>query len=266
VNAGETYDAASDHYDDPALSFWDRTGERTVERLSLRPGARVLDVCCGAGASALAAARRVGPEGRVLGIDLAGRLLDRARAKAAAAGLAHAEFRRGDLMALDGAGGPFDAVVCVFGIFFVEDMAEGLRRLHAQVAAGGTLAVTTWGPGVFEPANTYFWNAVRREDASLYKAYNPWDRISQPGPLLDLFAEAGITGAAVEPEAVNHPLHAPEEFWSIVLGTGYRATIERLSPASRDRVRTACIGGLREREVRSIAVNVIHATVRKAEA
>ena len=40
-----TYDAASDHYDDPANTFWARFGRRTVERLDLRPGERVLDVC-----------------------------------------------------------------------------------------------------------------------------------------------------------------------------------------------------------------------------
>ena len=43
----KTYNAAADHYDHPALSFWDRFGRRTVERLPLAPGMEVLDVCCG---------------------------------------------------------------------------------------------------------------------------------------------------------------------------------------------------------------------------
>lgn len=266
MGAGETYDAASDHYDDPALSFWDRTGARTVERIGLAPGARVLDVCCGAGASALAAARRVGPQGRVLGVDLAGRLLERARAKAAREGLAQAEFRRGDLLALDrveGDGRSFDAVVCVFGVFFVEDMAAELRSLYRQVDRGGTLAVTTWGADTFEPGDTYFWDAVKREDASLYKAFNPWDRISTPEGLAALFREAGIDGVRIEPEAVDHPLRSPEDFWSVVLGTGYRGTVERLQPAARERIRVACIEGLRRDAVRSIATNVIYATATK---
>ncbi len=266
MNPGETYDAASDHYDDPALSFWDRTGARTIERLGLAPGSSVLDVCCGAGASALAAARRVGPAGKIVGVDLAERLLARARAKAEREGLRQAEFRRGDLLALDDAGGPFDAVVCVFGIFFVSDMPAALRSLHARVRAGGTLAVTTWGPGVFEPANSIFWEAVRREDATLFKAYNPWDRISEPGPLLALFAEAGIPGATAESEAVDHPLGAPEDFWTIVLGSGYRGTVERLEPTARERVRAACAEALRRDAVRHIAASVIYATAKQARA
>ena len=59
VQLERTYNAAADHYDHPALSFWDRFGRRTVERLPLVPGMSVLDVCCGMGGSALPAAERV---------------------------------------------------------------------------------------------------------------------------------------------------------------------------------------------------------------
>jgi len=100
VKAAATYNAAADAYDDPANAFWDRFGRRTVERLRLAPGARVLDACCGSGASAIPAAERAGPDGRVLGIDLAQNLLALARAKAAARGLRNIEFRTGDMLDL----------------------------------------------------------------------------------------------------------------------------------------------------------------------
>src|SRR5690349_23534118 len=119
ARAQAAYHAAADHYDQPALAFWNRFGRATVSRLGLRRGARVLDVCCGSGASALPAAEAVGPAGSVLGIDLAEDLLALARAKAAARGLGNAEFRVGDMLALGLAPAQFDAVVCVFGIFFV---------------------------------------------------------------------------------------------------------------------------------------------------
>ena len=95
--AAATYNAAADYFDAPALRFWDRLGRRTVERLSLRRGATVLDACCGSGASAIPAAEAVGLNGRVLGVDLAENLLILARAKAECRGLAQTEFRAADI-------------------------------------------------------------------------------------------------------------------------------------------------------------------------
>ena len=63
-----TYGAAADTFD--SLPFWHHFGCRTVQRLNLQPGARVLDLCCGTGASALPAAEAVGPSGSVLGVDV----------------------------------------------------------------------------------------------------------------------------------------------------------------------------------------------------
>src|ERR1700756_1620726 len=80
--AAFTYNAAADFYDASPLSFWDYFGRRTIELASLPIGSRVLDVCCGSGASALAAAKVVGPMGNVIGVDLAEELLELARTKA----------------------------------------------------------------------------------------------------------------------------------------------------------------------------------------
>jgi ubiquinone/menaquinone biosynthesis C-methylase UbiE len=95
IMAANVYNAAADHFDDAALGFWDRYGRKTVERLSLPAGASVLDVACGTGASALLAAEIVGPDGRVLGVDLAENLLELARAKAAQRNLDNIEFQLG---------------------------------------------------------------------------------------------------------------------------------------------------------------------------
>src|SRR5215475_2276681 len=93
LKAEKAYNAAADLFDAEPLGFWARYGRRTVERLGLGRGARVLDVCCGTGASALPAAEAVGPEGVVVAVDLAEELLKLGRAKAAAAGLPWLQFR-----------------------------------------------------------------------------------------------------------------------------------------------------------------------------
>ena len=165
--AAFTYNAAADSYDSSPLSFWNYFGGQTVERLSLPPGSSVLDVCCGAGASALPAARLVGPRGKVVGVDLAKELLELARAKAAQQHFGNIQFELGDMLSLRFPSGSFDAVVCVFGIFFVPDMAKAVRELWRLVRRGGRLAVTTWGPNLFEPGNTAFWRSIKNVRAEL---------------------------------------------------------------------------------------------------
>jgi ubiquinone/menaquinone biosynthesis C-methylase UbiE len=67
----------------------------------LPSGAHVLDACCGSGASAIPAAKAVGPGGTVVGVDLADGLLARARAKTRAAGLSNVTFQVGDMLELN---------------------------------------------------------------------------------------------------------------------------------------------------------------------
>ena len=258
--AAATYNAASDYYDDPANTFWERFGRRTVERLGLSRGARVLDCCCGSGASAIPAAEAVGPGGEVLGVDLAVGLLELARRKAARRGLKNIDFRAGDMLGLGLPEAGFDAVVCVFGIFFVPDMRAAVRELWRLVRPGGKLAVTTWGQRVFEPADTAFWESVRAVRPDLYKGFNPWDRISEPASVRALFAAAGVEGCEAVAEAGTHPINSPEEWWALVLGSGYRGTVESLNAEERERVRLENLDFIRRARVRSVEANVVYAS------
>ena len=260
VRASRTYGAAADHYQRPALGFWDRSGAATVSRLRLAPGAAVLDLCCGAGASALPAARAVGPSGRVLGIDIAAPMLELARARAAEEGLANIEFRPGDATRTGLPDGGFDAVVCVFGVFFAPDMAAFVREMWRLTGPRGVLAVTTWGPGLWEPASSVFWRCVGEVEPALYKAFNPWDEITTPTLLAGLFSRAGVPDPAVEAAAGEHRLEHPDRFWDIVLGSGYRATVDALSPEQRDRVRESVLAELRSREITSLRTDVVFGT------
>lgn len=265
AKAAAAYNAAADTYDDPANSFWARFGERTIDRLGLRPGEQVLDVCSGSGASAIPAAEKVGPAGSVIGIDLSEGLLALARAKAASRGLKNVQFKTGDMLELPFADGRFDAVVCVFGVFFVPDMSAAVRSLWRVVRPGGRLAITTWGPRFFEPANSAFWDAVRAVKPELYKGFNPWDRIVEPSAVLALLRESGVERGEVVPEPGKHPIPSPEAWWSAILGSGYRGTLEQLDPAQREHVRKANFDYIRKSGVQSVEANVVYAVAKKSE-
>jgi ubiquinone/menaquinone biosynthesis C-methylase UbiE len=264
LKAATTYNAAADHFDDEPLGFWARIGRRTIEGLQLPAGASVLDVGCGTGASALPAAETVGPQGQVIGVDLAERLLQIARRKAESRGLANIRFETGDMERLGYPDGHFDAVVSVFSIFFVSDMARQVRELWRVVRPGGRLAVTTWGPRVLEPGTSIWWNAVKEVRPDLVNTVSPWDRLVEPQAVRDLLREAGIIEAEIAAEDGRQALRSPEEWWTIVLGSGFRWTVEQLGRDAAERVRSITLAQIRRRNVKEVETNVIFATACKS--
>ena len=261
--AATTYNAASDFYDHPANTFWARYGRRTVERLKLASGERVLDVCCGSGASAIPAAEIVGQDGSVVGVDLAENLLELARGKSKQRGLTNIHFQSGDLTRLPFEDESFDTVVCVFGIFFVPDMESALRELKRVVRKGGRVAITTWGPRFFEPASTVFWNSIRDVRPDLYKSFNPWDRISEVDAVQQLLAGAGLNEIEAVAESDSQTVNDAEDWWAMIMGSGYRGTVEQLSPEDRERVRNANLDFIERTSLRELEANVIYASGRR---
>ena len=112
---------------------------RMLTEAGLTNGMRVLDIGSGAGDVAMAAAELVGPEGRVVGVDINAEILETARARVAQAGYDNVEFVAGDLRTLD-LGGDFDALIGRFVLMYLPDPTETLRNLTARVRPGGIVA------------------------------------------------------------------------------------------------------------------------------
>jgi len=115
------------------------------------------------------------------------------------------------------------------------------------------------GRGLFEPADGLFWEAVRREDPELYRSIKPWSKLFEPDPLRALLLECGVSDPEVVAEPGWHPLRTPEDWWTIILGSGYRSTVDALSPPNREQVRTASIDGVRRADIRQIRTDVVNA-------
>lgn len=263
VTVAATHNAAADHFDAGPLAFRDRYGRRTVERLHLAPGARVLDVGCGSGASAIPAAQSVGAGGRVIGVDLAEKLLALAQAKAAALKLNNVVFRQADMEALGAPSDAFDAVISVFSIFFAPDMVTQARELWRMVRPGGKLAITIWGPRMFEPGSAAWWAAVKSFRPDLVPASKPWERITTPYALEKLLADSGIGDADVVAESGQQPLQSVDDWWTVVLGSGYRGTVEQMDKELAAQVREANLKALHYIGVKAIETNVIYAVAMK---
>ncbi|MEZ5995162.1 MAG: methyltransferase domain-containing protein [Hyphomonadaceae bacterium] len=115
----------------------------TFELLALQPGESVLDIGCGAGATSLAAARQVGPGGRVVGVDLSRQLLARARERAEASA-ANVEFLEAEVGLTPIAGAPFDGAFSRFGVMFFNEPAAAFAQIREAMAPDGRLVFICW--------------------------------------------------------------------------------------------------------------------------
>jgi demethylmenaquinone methyltransferase/2-methoxy-6-polyprenyl-1,4-benzoquinol methylase len=132
----------------------DRRWRRETAAAVVRPGDRVLDVCCGTGDLALAAAE-VG--GKVTGLDFSEAMLERARAKEPAIG-----WVSGDALALPFADDSFEAVTIGFGLRNLADAEHGLAEMRRVLSPGGRVAILeiTRPRGVLAPFYRFWFDGV----------------------------------------------------------------------------------------------------------
>lgn len=119
--------------------------ETLCEAADVRARERVLDVACGSGNGAIAAARRFGD---VTGIDYVPALIDKAKVRAEAEGLS-VDVRTADAQALPFADASFDVVLSTFGVMFAPDHHTAGAELVRVCRPGGRVALASWTPGGF---------------------------------------------------------------------------------------------------------------------
>jgi SAM-dependent methyltransferase len=143
-NTGDAVDhwvANQDRYDRMNAPF----AAMILDAARLGSGADVLDVGCGCGGTTLAAARLVAP-GQAVGLDLSGPMLARATARAEAAGLGNAEFRRGDAQVQPLEPGRFGTVLSRFGVMFFADPVAAFANIRSAAQPAGRLVFVCWQP------------------------------------------------------------------------------------------------------------------------
>jgi demethylmenaquinone methyltransferase/2-methoxy-6-polyprenyl-1,4-benzoquinol methylase len=132
-----------------------RWRQRAAERTELKPGDAALDVCCGTGDMTLELARRVEPDGYVIGCDFSEPMLDLARKKAGG-DFPSARFEWADALQLPYDAGRFDAVTVGFGIRNFADHDRGLREMARVLRPGGRLVILEITQPQRPPLSTFY--------------------------------------------------------------------------------------------------------------
>ena len=116
-----------------------------LEFAHLKPGEQVLDVACGTGLVTFEAARAVGPEGRVLGIDVSRRMVELALRRAQRLETTNCSFAAMGAEQLILPDASFDVVLCTLGLMYVPDPERALREMRRVLRPGGRAVIAVWG-------------------------------------------------------------------------------------------------------------------------
>ncbi len=180
-----------------------------VERAFPGEAKHVLDIGCGAGATTLAMARRVGPRGRVLGVDISAPLIDAARARAA--GIAGVELVNADAQTYDFEPA-FDALMSRFGVMFFDDPVAAFRNIRRAAKPRAALTFVAWR----SPDENPFMTTGNRAAAPLLSSLRKQDP-SLPGQFAfadgekvrGILGESGFTSIEIQP--IDVPITMSED-------------------------------------------------------
>ncbi len=184
-----------------------------VDRAFPGVGGRVLDIGCGAGATTLAMARRLGPTGVCLGVDVSAPLVAAARARAAAQDLNNARFVEADAQTHDPGAERFDAIVSRFGVMFFADFDAAFANLRRSARPGAGLVFVCWRG----PADNPLAHLPMQAAAPLLPPQPEPDMqapgrfaFADPGRVRGILARTGWHDVVIEPLDVPTPIALDE--------------------------------------------------------
>jgi len=221
------FSRAAATYDTCGPRFFSQLGRRLVEVSHITPGTRVLDVAFGRGAVLFAAADQVGPEGRVVGIDLAENMVRETTAEIQSASWKNVELHQMSADQLDFPDASFDSVLCGFALWFFPRPHNTLQELFRVLKPGGRVGLTTWAKDC--PFLTWVQDEIR---ASL-PPQEPSPQTAPPSfntpeKLETALQQSGFANIEISMEEHDYIYSSDEEWWLSLWSHGVRRRFEQL--------------------------------------
>lgn len=180
----------------------------------MRTGELALDVACGTGAVTRLLAERVGPTGKVTGLDLNPGMLAVARLAAPSQSI---EWVEGSVVKIPLPDATLDAVVCQQGLQFFPDKAAALSEMHRVLKRGGRLALSCWRSVEHTPGYHVLEQALARRIGPEKAALPPFS-FGEAGAIRALLVGAGFREVKLWAEAKMLRFRSAEHLVRAVVG------------------------------------------------
>ena len=213
-----------------------------IEHAGIVAGQRILDLCSGPGWLTIDAARVVGSEGHVTGVDLSDAMIAVAQTNASESGLQQLDFRQGDVEELPFDDASFDRVLISAGLMHVPDPSRALGEVVRVLVPGGRLVANVWGPDG-ETIVSLFADALESAGEPLSLDYRYLVRLGDAQLLEDLASDAGFAQATAA--QVKSSITVPDagEQWDNFIHVGglFSGLLAELSEEGKARARSTFI-------------------------
>jgi SAM-dependent methyltransferase len=204
--------------------------ETVIQRASLRPGERVLDLGTGTGAAAFYAAAAVRPGGDALGVDISREMLALARQTAARLDLQNVRFDEGRAEAIPAEPATFDVVLASLSLMFVIDRAAAAREISRVLRPGGRFVAAVWAGSASSDIVLFQQTAGSFAPPPPVAGVGP-GALADASPFIAQLAGAGIE-ADVETDVLGFDFDDFASAWSVLAGvTTAQVAPERLAEA-----------------------------------
>ncbi|HSB46247.1 MAG TPA: methyltransferase domain-containing protein [Nitrospira sp.] len=205
-----------DRFFDEQMSF---LNHRLAADARLRPGLHVLDLGSGTGYPALLDAQTVGPDGSVIGMDLAEQMLEAARRKATRLGLANVTFRTSDVTALPFESASFDAVTSRFCLMFLPEIQKAAAEITRVLRPGGWVAAAVWSSPDKNPSISLSMEAIRNvvELPPPDPAAPGIFRLAKQGELAGMLQQAGLVDVMEQEFLAEWSYASAEEYYTSLM-------------------------------------------------
>jgi SAM-dependent methyltransferase len=216
-----------------------------LSRLRPQPGERVLDAACGTGVVARGAARAVGVEGQVVGLDMNPSMLEVAEGVAAEEGV-QVEWRLGRFEELPFPDGSFDLALCQHGLQFSPDRPAALGELHRVLRPGGRLGICTWQELERHPYLRSL-NEVVERHTGIPALEAPFS-LHDAAELRALLGGADFDEVRIEEETILARFPDADDYLSREADTIVAAipSLQHLDDEAREGLRTTIVAGMAE--------------------